>query len=355
MFMKKTLFKIVPILLMGVSLSACSLVNNIPGLSNGSSTTKFESYKREVTLNQFEDELQQKLKDSPYMEENFRLGDAVLEASASAKVSQKIVNDTYSKKNRSEVSAKASASAKLSYDKDNESIALTMKDEMSGKYDNAVAGEGSASQKASLNYLMQKDGRQYALVNKDDKTYMNFNMDEDMSLNELLSYGVQGAIGSIVSMLPAEGSSESYDLPSGLSLKYYWDSDVFTVVAKADNYHEDLVDRTYRYDYSTNQYYYDTQTYGEIKVNGEAKIQLKVAKVVKFRASFSGTIEGRFYEDHNSILGGMISISDLLTSSCVAHDVETIKIEASAGVNFQQKSVSNKTVDLTTYKRLIAE
>lgn len=355
MIMKKSLLKIGTILLMGVSLSACSLLNNLTSSFGGGSskTTKMESYKNEVSLDEFGGGLQEKIAATSYASKSFELGDAVLDAALDASVSQKITNDSYSTKKRSEASAKVSASSKVSYDRDNETIAITAKDEASAKYNNAVLGEGSASQKAEFDFLFQQDGSNYALVNKSDKTYIPVEMG-DVSLNQALSYGVQTGFASLMAVLPEAEASGEAALPEGISLKYYWDKDVFTIVGSV-NYSEILKDTERIYNYDTSSYEYVTTEYGVLHIDGEVKLQFKVSDVLKVRAYAKLDVTADFDVDHNSIAGGFLSISDLLTSTCVKGDREAIKLELSAGVNFEQKKVTNKTVNLSGYKEIIAE
>ena len=354
MIMKKSLLKIGTILLMGVSLSACSLLNSLVNKGgSGSKTTKMESYKNEVSLNEFAGGFQEKLAATSYASENFTLGDAVLDAALDASVSQKITNSTYANKKRSEVSAKVSASAKASYDKDNETIAFTAKDEMSGKYDNAVLGEGSMNQKAEFDFLFQQNGSNYALVNKSDKTYIPVETGE-VDLNKALSSGVQMGFAALLGILPAEDASGEVEMPEGISLKYYWDKDVFTVVGDVDHA-EELTDTERVYNYDTDTYEYVTTQYGVAHFNGEVKLQFKVNEVLKVRAYAKLDIQADFNVDHNSLLGGFVSISDLLTNTCVKDDSEVIKLELSAGVNFEQKKVTNKTVNLSGYKEIVTD
>ena len=155
-------------------------------------------------------------------------------------------------------------------------------------------------------------------------------------------------------MLPEEDASGEAEMPEGISLKYYWDKDVFTVVGDMD-YKETLSETERTYNYNTDSYEYVTTEYGMVRVDGQFKLQLKVADVLKVRAYVKADITADFDKDYNSLLGGFISISNLATETCVKEDQEVIKVECSAGLNFEQKSVSNKTVDLAKYKELVME
>ena len=355
--MKKVFLKVLPMLVLGVSLSACSMLNNVASLvGGGNKQTKFSSYKNEVSEKEFGDGLKKSLLDSPYLKQDFQLGDAVLDASYEGKFSQKVTNDSYAKPTRSEVSAKSSGSAKLAYDKDNSSIAFTAKEESSGKYNNSLLGEGSIDQKLSLDFLFQQNNStQYALINKSDKTYYSLDLASPLDLNRVLTSGIQSGVAALASMLPeGEESSEYEDVSTVANLKYYWDKNVFTVVGNV-KLSQDLASEEMHYDEVSQSYYYEPVSYGTMSVEGEVKLQVSIGDAVKVRAYVKADVTARFFADHEPILGGLFTISGLATQNCVKGDRETISLEASAGLDFAQKKVSNKQVNLNGYKKLIVE
>ena len=349
--MKNKLMRIIPALLMGLSLTSCTLLSDL-GIGNGG-MTKLAKYKHEVTFTEFRDKLVEHTKKLPYANSTYTIKDTQVEAEYKADIKQKVTNDSYKEKTRNEASGKASVSAKVTYDADNQTFEATAKAEAKVKEKSPVYGDAEGSYKNSVNFAGQPGTLdRYVFINKDDKTYLNVQMYENFSMNQFLSNYIQTAMKYVNEQLPLmDEQSFDYYLDTmgygdNISLKFYADDNVMTIVANLDN----VINRTY-YEYDS---YYQTgrelvyaQEHDKLKV----VLQAKVVKVLKVRASIEGTVEIDYLANHNAWLDGFFpTISGSLTGSCTKGDKEVIDIDYSAGLNYQEKKVNHKPLDLSKYR-----
>ena len=347
--MKHKLIKIVPTLLMGLSLSACTLLSDM-GIGNGG-MTKLAKYKHEVTFAEFRDKLVEHTKKLPYANSTYTIKDTQVEAEVKANVKQKVTNNTYKDKTRNEATAKASVSAKVTYDADHETFAATAKAEASLKEKSAVYGEADASYKGSFDFAAQPGTLdRYVIINKEDKSYLNVQMPENFSMNKTLSDGIQTAMKYVNETLPQMDQTivDSYIDNMGygnVSIKFYADNNVMTVVADIDN----ISNRTY-YEFDEYTGTYKELVYAQEHTKLQVVFQAKVVKVLKVRYSVEGTVEADYLDDHNAILGGFFpTVSGIITNACTKGDKEILDIDYKGGLNYQEKKVNNKVLDLSKY------
>ena len=349
--MKKTVLKMISVMAMGLSLSACTFLNDM-GITKGD-ITKMASYKKEVSMSEFVHELANSDFSKNVNKDDFHVKDFVADFGFDLEANEVINNSSYKNKQRSKMDAKGSVSLSASYDADNESIKATLKDDISYELENAFLGEASAKHKGEWNYDFQPHAGGYALANTDDFTYYQINTGSGFSLNQSLTQVLKMGAEYLneVDHTVAQQASSLEEYIHAYNLKFYVDNNVFTMTGHF-NQQQALSSSSYVYNPSTGNYEYNTETYGEMMMNFDAVLQIKVTKVTQIRAELTGGLTARFYKDHNSISGGLFQFLDLATTTCVAGDEEKINFEVAAGINLEQKSVTNKVLDLSSYKLL---
>lgn len=365
--MKNKLIKIVPVLLMGVSLSACTILSDL-GIGGKGDITKFAKHKNEVSLREFIEKAKESVKKTDYVKDDYKMPDSKLIAGIKAEASQKLTNDRFKNKTRNEAKVELDFTAEGSFDKDNDSL----KGNVEGKYNatekNAVLGESSNKYSTKVDATFMPNGRDvynntiYAGIDNKNQVYRNFVVGSDFNLGNALSLGMNQFMKSLSTMNLDDSFSEA-DFNSrlsqyGLSLKYYDDNNVMTVTAEwkysiplqEERYHyESVYNETYGY-WENIRVVDGVDKYGEIKIDADLKFQFKVVKVVKLRASFNGSLTADYFADHANAYNNVWPFGLTgLSGDCNEGDHEVIKIKASAGVNLEHEKVTNKLPDLNKY------
>ena len=371
--MKNKLLKVIPVLMMGVSLTACTLLSDL-GIGGKGDITKFASHRHEVSLKEFIEKAQNSIKDTEYVKDGYKMPDSKLIAGIKATASQKLTNPNFKNKTRNEASAKLNLTADGAYDRDNDSIKGSIEGSYSVSEKNAVLGEGSTKYSTDMNAIFMPNGKDvygrsiYALADTKNETYRNYPVADGFDLGNELSFGMTKAMKYLSQLNLTEGIDEAAITKQlsqyGLSLKYYSDNNVMTIVGKWDysfdlreeNYHYEVV-----YDEETGIYQQikiidSVENYGHAVISADVKFQFKVVKVVKLRASFKGTLTADYFADHASSYNvawpfGFTGFS----GDCYRDDKEVVKLDAEAGINLEHESVKNKLPDLAKYKNTTLE
>lgn len=360
--MKNKLFKIIPTLLMGVSLTACTILSDL-GIGGKKDITKMAKYKNEVSLTDFVDRLKKSAKETDYVKDNYQLPDSKLIAGFKAEAKQTYTSPSYKNKTRNEASLKASATLDAAYDKDNESIKGGLEASYSYSEENATAGKASAKYENDIDVVFMPNGTsEYALVDSQQETYYRLPLGADFKLNQYLSLGMSMFMNMVSNASLGEEFNEAEFNKTlaqyGLSLKYYDDSNVLTVAGDW-NYTFDLGTSSTRmwseYNEETGTYETHTETtedyWGKANLSAKIKLQFKVVKVVKIRASFDGSMKVDYSKDH---VGSYNSVYPFgitgLIGDCEAGDQENITLKLEAGINLEHEKVENKLPDLSKYK-----
>ncbi|MCR5184710.1 MAG: hypothetical protein K6C32_01330 [Bacilli bacterium] len=351
--MKNKLLKFIPVLAIGVSLTACTILSDL-GIGGKGDITKFAKYKNQVTLTEFIDKMKNSVKDTDYVKDDYKLPDSKLIAGAKLEASQKLTNSNYSKETRNEASIKASVSADASYDKDNNSIKGKLEGSYSTSEKNAILGEASNKYSTDLEGFFMPHGlNYYSLVDSNNETYYDFTMPEGFDLNASLSLGMTSIMRRFSELSLSEGITETEIETQlakyGLSLKYYYDSNVMTIVGDWD-YTLDLGRTTHTYDSEMNPITTE-DNYGKAEIKATLKLQFKVVKVVKIRFSAEGTMTVDYFKNHSSLYNEYYPLGlSGLAGDCEVGDQEVIKLKAEAGVNLEHEKVNHKLPDLSKYK-----
>ena len=360
--MKNKLFKVIPTLIMGVSLTACTILSDL-GIGGKKDITKMAKFKNEVSLTEFVDKLKNSAKDTDYVKEGYQLPDSKLIAGVKAEAKQQFVSPSYKNKTRNEASFKANATLDASYDKDNESIMGGLEASYSYSEENATAGKASAKYENDLDVIFMPNGlNQYALVHSEENTYYRLPTGADFKLNQVLSLGMGFFMNTVSNVsLGSEFNETEFNkalAQYGLSLKYYDDSNVMTIAGDW-NYTFDVGNRHVSYSsvYNEETGMYEQHEeviedyWGKATLSAKIKVQFKVVKVVKFRASFDGSLKVDYTKDHVGLYNNYYPFGITgLTGDCQAGDQETITAKVEAGINLEHEKVENKLPDLSKYK-----
>ncbi len=349
--MKKTILKIAFASLLGFSLSACTILNDL-GITKGN-VTKMASYKNEVTFTEFFHKLANSEFKTTVNKSDFHMKDGVADFGLDLEAKETITNDSYTNKTRSKMEAKSSVSLSADYDADTQIVDGTLKDEISYCIENSFLGEASAKHKGKWNYIFQPYQNGYAIANKDDQTYWMLETGSNFSLNKSLEQLFKMAAGYLdeLDQAASQSAAQIDQTLKQYNLKFYVDGNIFTVTGHYAGAQE-LGEGHYVYNSNTNTYDYVQEVYGRADFDLDLEAQIKITKVTQLRAEANGTIKADFYKDHNAIANGLFSFLDIATNTCVRGDVEEISLKASAGMNLEQKSVNNKAISLSNYKLL---
>lgn len=365
--MKNKIVKVIPVALMGISLTACTVLSDL-GIGGKGDITKFAKNKNEVSLREFIDKAAKSVKDTDYVKDDYQMPDSKLIAGIKATASQKLTNDRLANKTRNSASLKLDFTADGAYDKDNDSIKANLDGSYNISEKNAIFGEASSKLETKMKATFMSNGRDvynnniYALADDKNQMYRNITVGEDFNLGTALSFGMNRVMKSLASISVGEQFDEaSFNqrlAQYGLSLRYYDDNNVMTVTATMD-YTIDLQEEKYHYDYIYNEelgYYQNVKVvdgiirYGNVTIKANLKFQFKVVKVVKLRAMFDGTITAEYTENHGTLYEQIWPLSPTgLPGECLAGDREEITLKAEAGINLEHESVTNKLPALPSY------
>ena len=350
--MKKNALKVSFIAAMSFFLSACSLLPTAN--SKKSNVTKMASYKKEVTVVDFATDLYKSKMISILSDSNYKLKDFVAECGLDFEVSESIRNNKYAQSERSKAEAKGSASVSTAFDVDTDILTLNAKDNMSFEMTNTMLGETKASHKGEWNFQLQhgSTGYFYDLVNVDDKTFYDIHMEVD-TLGGVIEEGLKTVpyMAEQLYTLVEQNRDEIEQYINALGLKFYVDGDVYTVTGSYRTY-SDLYDYMRVYDPNTGDYYEIPEYYGSGLLTLNFVAQVKIAKSTQVRLELSGSMIAEFTKNHNPLLGGLFSLFDVATKTCVEGDKEDIFFESAFGVNLEQKKVENQQIDLSSYTLL---
>ena len=368
--MKNKLLKIIPIILMGVSLSACTILSDL-GIGGKSDITKFAKHKNEVSLEEFVDKAKGAIKDTEYVKDDYKMPDSKLIAGVKASATQKLTNPNFANKTRNEASAKLNVSANASFDRETDSLKANASASYNVSEKNAAIGEGSTKYETKADFTFMPNGKDvtnhiiYAVVDNNNKMYRNVVVQDGFNLGQTLSFGMNYLMNSL-STLTIGGTFNEAEFNKqlaqyGLSLKYYDDSNVMTVTAKWDHTFE-LREENYHYENIWNEElgYYEyvkvvdsIERYGSATVKADLKFQFKVVKVVKLRALFDGDLTAEYYSDHTSAYNNVWPFGfSGLSGDCNRGDQETIYLKVEAGVNLEHEKVEHKLPELTNYQNV---
>lgn len=365
--MKNKIFKIVPVLIAGVSLTSCTVLSDL-GIGGKGDITKFARHRHEVSLREFIEKAKDSVKKTDYVKDDYKMPDSKLIAGIKAEATQKLTNDRLKNKTRNQAEVKLDLTADGSFDRDNDSLKAKVEGSYSASVKNAVIGESSNKFNTKLDATFIPNGKDiygntiYAGVDNKNQVYRNYAVGEGFDLGNALSFGMNRIMNSLAKMSIDESFSEAEFNRTisqyGLSLKYYDDSNVMTVTAEW-KYSVPLQEEYYHYESRYNEQYGYWENirvidgvvkYGEINIDADLKFQFKVVKVVKLRASFDGELTANYTQNH---LGSMnvawpFGITGL-AGDCDEGDKEVIKLKASAGINLEHEKVNNKLPDLGSY------
>ena len=238
--MKKTVLKIISISVMGLSLSACTLLNDL-GVTKGN-VTKMAAYKNEVSFTDFVHAVANSDFSKEVNKQDFKIKDCVADFGLDLEAYETITNSSYENKERSKMEANGSFKLSANYDADNQSVEATLKDELSYNLNNAMLGEASAKHKGKWNYQFQQfsqsyaweeGSKVYALANKDDKTYYLVPVG-NMDLNESLTQVLKMAVTYLdqFDQVVAQQSMTVEEYLKAYNLKFYVDGNIFTATGK---------------------------------------------------------------------------------------------------------------------------
>ena len=356
--MKTKLLKIIPMACVGLSLTACTILSDL-GIGGKADITKMAKYKNEVTLKEFVAKVKSSIKDSEYAKEGFKLGDSKLMAGASLTATQKLTNESFKNKTKNEAELKAEFSADGTYDKDNASILATAKGSYSAKETNAMLGEASYKYSGKYDMAFMPNGaEQYAIADNKNALYFNVPTGAEFDINTVLSLGLNSVM-SYANLIPDDFDETPINdmlKQYGITLKFYDDSNVFTVTGTWSHsfgiytYDEVYNPETYTYEKTNEQ----DVAKGQLEVNFKA--QFKVVKVIKLRVAAEGKATVDYIKDCNA--NSVMQLIGLtgMAGQCQAGDQEVITAKVEAGVNLEQKDVTNKLPDLAKYdERIISE
>ena len=362
--MKNKLLIFLPVLFMGVSLTACTVLSDL-GIGGKSDITKMAKYKNEVSLTQFLEKIKTSTKDSEYAQAGYKMGDSKLMAGFKVTATQKLTNDSFKNKTKNSAEVKANFSADGTYDKDNNSIKATASASYSASEKNAILGEASSKYENKFDMTVMPNGKEeYAISDNKNQMYISIETGEEFDLNSTMSFGLYYIMNAASMYIPTEFDESEFNklLESyGLSLKYYDDDNVLTV--KGTMKHSfDIYANKHIYIYDEDGNYVRTEeektnfAIGNIDV--DFTLQFKVVKVIKLRAAVDGSVTVDYFKD-NSPYGVYNYYTSLLgmtgfTGGCEAGDKEVITVKAEAGINLESKDVTNKLPDLSTYKNCTA-
>ena len=190
----------------------------------------------------------------------------------------------------------------------------------------------------------------FALVDNKNQLYSDYYFGEEFDLNNTLSLGMNYIMNAASNYIPSTADESYYQQyldMLGLKLKYYDDSNVMTIVGSMKH---DFDIYSYSYSYETQREEKNNLAKGTIEAT--IKLQFKVVKVVKVRASIEGSVVVDYFRDnHISMYSSLLGITGL-SGECFNGDKETINLKASAGVNLETKKVENKLPDLSSYKNV---
>ena len=362
--MKNRLLKVIPALLIGVSLTSCTILSDL-GIGGKSDITKFAKNKKEVSLTEFVDKMKNSVKDTDYVKESYQLPDSTLLAGVKLEASQKLRSPSYSNQVRNEASLKLSATLDAAYDKDNESIKAGFEGSYNYSEKNATLGEASAKYESKLNaYFMPNGSSSYVIADTKNKTVYDIPVGEGFNLNQTLSFGMNRVMNLLSNMNISQEFNEAEFNQTlsqyGLSLRYYDDSNVMTVVGNWD-YSFDVGNKrtTYWSEYNPETGTYEEHVdvvedyWGRAHVSATVKFQFKVVKVVKLRALFDGALEVEYIKNHAATYNEFypLGISGL-AGDCEVGDIEEIKAKVEAGINLEHEKVNNKLPSISGYKNI---
>ena len=198
--MKSRLLKVIPALLVGVSLTSCTILSDL-GIGGKGDITKFAKNKNEVSLTEFVDKMKNSVKDTDYVKDNYQLPDSTLLAGVKLEASQKLRSPSYSNQVRNEASLKLSATLDAAYDKDNESIKAGFEGNYNYSEKNATLGEASAKYESKLNaYFMPNGSSSYVIADTKNKTVYDIPVGEGFNLNQTLSFGMNRVMNLLSNM-----------------------------------------------------------------------------------------------------------------------------------------------------------
>ena len=360
--MKNKLLKVIPTLMMGVALTSCTVLSDL-GIGGKGDITKFAKNKNEVSLNEFVNKMKNSVQNTDYVKDNYQLPDSTLLAGVKLEASQKLTSPRYANQTRNEASVKLNASLDAAYDKDNNSIKAGFEGSYSYSEKNATVGEASAKAESKLNQVFMPNGyNTYAVVDTKNQTVYNIPVGDGFDLNQALS----GGMSYVMRLLANVNISQEFNEAEfnrmlaqyGLSLRYYDDSNVMTVVGNW-NYTFDIGNVSHRgwseYNEETGQYEYHEETiedyWGRATVSATVKFQFKVVKVVKLRAAFDGTLNVEYTKNHASMYNNFYPLGITgLSGDCEVGDQEVIKAKLEAGINLEHEKVTNKLPNISGYK-----
>lgn len=350
--MKKNVFKLVSVILMGISLTGCTILSDL-GIGGRRDITKMAKYKNEVTLSEFLNRIKTSTKDSEYAKEGYRIGDSKLMAGVKATAKQKLENDKIKNKVRNEIAAKFNFSADGSYDKDNNSIAATASLSYNYSEKNALIGESSSKLDGKYDFTFMPNGNdRFALADNKNQWYTNINTGNEFDLNSVLSLGLNTVMNTASNYVPetfdeAEMNKTLENL--GLKLRYFDDDNVLTVTGTLEHGF-DIYSVSYTSSGESGSTRVETNfARGEIKA--EFAVQFKVVKVIKLRAEANATCEVNYFKDNAAAGSNILQIFGVtgFAGQCLAGDKETISLDFEAGINLESEDVTNKLPNLSDY------
>ena len=326
--MKNTPIKLMSVLLLGTSLTACSVLSNIMGSSKD---VKFSSYKNEVTTEEFAAGMNESITDNPVLNGTEDPNDFAFSVSLNASSEQKITNSKAAVKDRGSLTVSASASAKLAYDKDNEAAEITGKLSADGKMVTPSYGTQKASSDTELDVVAQQENEaEIKLVNKKEKTYSLEEADVSLgvAMQELKSYLGVGVyyLSSALASMEVEGKSD---------LKLYKDADLYTIVYSMKEETE----------LSNDEGVYATAI---DELNFKAQFDLSKNVKIRFQADASSTIN--YSKAAQGGYGPLVSIIDLnLPVQRNEGDKEVQKVKLGLSADYSSKSQNIKQVNTGSY------